>query len=51
MSMVDHSFLENKQKNLLYVELFRSGLVCFYGISTIGGYLMPNPIFTYILDI
>ena len=23
----------------------------FYGISTIVGYLMPNPVFTYILDI
>ena len=27
------------------------GLVGFYGISTIVGYLMPNPIFTYILNI
>ena len=26
-------------------------VVGFYGISTIVGYLMPNPIFTYILDI
>ena len=23
----------------------------FYGISTIVGYLMPNPLYTYILDI
>ena len=28
-----------------------SGLVGFYGISTIIGYLMPNPLYTYILDI
>ncbi len=26
------------------------GLVWFYGISTIIGYLMPNPLYTYILD-
>ena len=27
------------------------GLVGFNGISTIAGYLMPNPLYTYILDI
>ena len=27
------------------------GLVWFHGISTIVGYLMPNPVFTYILNI
>ena len=27
------------------------GLVWFYGISTIVGYIMPNPFYTYILDI
>ena len=27
------------------------GLVCFYGISTIVGYLLPNPIYTYVFDI
>ena len=27
------------------------GLVWFYGISTIVGYLMPNLVFTYILNI
>ena len=27
------------------------GLVWFYGISTRVGYLMPNPIYSYILDI
>ena len=26
-------------------------LVGFYSISTIVGYLMPNPLYTYILDI
>ena len=29
----------------------RIGLVGFYGISTIGGHLMPNPLYTYILNI
>ena len=27
------------------------GCVLFYGISTIVGYLMPNPVYTYILNI
>ena len=27
----------------------RFGLVWFYGISAIAGYLMPNPIYTYII--
>ena len=27
------------------------GLVWFYGISTIEGYLMPNPFYTHILNI
>ena len=31
--------------------IFRFGLVAFYGISTIIGYLMPNPFYTYILNI
>ena len=26
------------------------GLVWFYDISTIVGYLMPNPVYTYILN-
>ena len=26
-------------------------MVCFYGISAIVGYLMPNPVYTYRLDI
>ena len=26
-------------------------LVSFYGISTIVGYLMPNPVFTFTLNI
>ena len=30
---------------------FGSGLVWFYGVSTTVGYLMPNPVFTCILNI
>ena len=30
---------------------FWFGLVGFYGISTIVGYLIPNPLYTYILNI
>ena len=33
------------------ITLVWFGLVCFYGISTIVGYLKPNPLYTYILDI
>ena len=29
----------------------RFGLVGFYGISTIVGYLMSNPLYTYMLNI
>ena len=34
-----------------YKQQMINGLVGFYGISTIIGYLMPNPIYTHILDI
>ena len=34
----------------LYIKYIWFGLVGFYGISTIVGYLMPNPIYTYILN-
>ena len=39
----------------IYIYIYKSdkmnSFVWFYGISTIVGYLMPNPIFTYILNI
>ena len=35
----------------IYIEYIESGLVGFYGISTFVGYLMPNPLYTCILDI
>ena len=45
----------NKNKNFPikenYYVLFWFGLFGFYGISTIKDYLMPNPIYRYILNI
>ena len=34
-----------------YIKYVRFGLVGFYGISTLESYLMPNPLFTYVLNI
>ena len=34
-----------------YIKYMWFGLVGFYGISTIVGYIMPNPFCTYILNI
>ena len=36
---------------LCFFYLWCLCLVCFDGISTIVSYLMPNPVFTYILNI
>ena len=36
---------------ITYIKYVEFGLVGFYGISTIVGYLMPNPLYTYILNI
>ena len=35
----------------IYIRYIIFGLVGFYGISTIVGYSMPNPLYTYILNI
>ena len=35
----------------IYFKSLRFGLVEFYGILTIVGYLMPNPLHAYILNI
>ena len=35
----------------IYIEYIRFGLVGFYDISTIVGYLMLNILYTYILNI
>ena len=40
-----------KKNNLSIFGLVWFGLVWFYDISTIVGYLMPNPVFTYKLNI
>ena len=33
------------------MRIYGFGLVWFYGISNIVGYLMQNPVFTYIVNI
>ena len=40
-----------KSSFYIYIKYIWYGLDGFYGISTIVGYLMPNPLYTYILDI
>ena len=42
---------KDKSSLYIYIKCIRFGLVEFYGISTIVGYLMPNPLYTYILNI
>ena len=46
---INHCRLFNAKSSLyIYIEYVRFGLVGFYGISTIVGYLMPNLLYTYI---
>ena len=40
-----------KFSKYIYIEYIWFNLVIFYGISTIEGYLLPNPVYTYILNI
>ena len=40
-----------KSSLYLYIKYIGIGLAGFYGISTIVGYLMHNPLYTYILNI
>ena len=40
-----------KSSLYIYIKYILFGLVVFYGISTIVGYSMPNPIYTYISNI
>ena len=40
-----------KSSLYIYIKYIWFGLVRFYGISTIVGYLMQNPLYTYILNI
>ena len=49
---INHCRLFNAKSSLyIYIKYIGFGLVGFYGISTIVGYLMPNLLYTYILDI
>ena len=46
------SKIQHDQVLLILIEWVKSfGLVWFYGISTIVDYLMPNPVYTYTLNI
>ena len=42
---------KSKSSLYIYIKYIWFGLVGFYGISIIVGYLMPNPLYTYILNI
>ena len=49
---INHCRLFNAKSFLyIYIRYIWFGLVGFYGISTIVCYLMPNPLYTYILNI
>ena len=49
---VNHCRLFNAKSSLyIYIEYIWFSLVWFYGISTIIGYSMPNPFYTYISNI
>ena len=48
---INHCRLFNAKSSLyIYIKYIRFGLVGFYGISTIVGYLMPSPLCTYALN-
>ena len=48
---ITHCRLFNTKSSLyIYIKYIGFGLVEFYGISAIVGYLMPNPLNTYILN-
>ena len=49
---INHCRLFNAKSSLfIYIKYIRFGLDEFYGISNIVGYLMPNPLYAYILNI
>ena len=49
---INHCRVFNAKSSLyIYNKYIGFGLVGFYGISTIAGYLMPNLLYTYILNI
>ena len=49
---INHCSVFNAKYSLYtYIIYIGFGLACFYGISTILGYLMLNPLHTYILNV
>ena len=48
---IEKCFSMNERIFNISFRLIWFGWVWFYGISTIVGYLMPNPFYTYILNI
>ena len=49
---INHCRLFNAKSSLfIYIKYIGFDWVGFYGITTIVGYLMPNPLYTYILNI
>ena len=49
---INHFRVFNAKSSLyIYIKYILFAFVGFYGISTIVGYLMPNPLYTYILNI
>ena len=40
-----------KSSSYIHIKYIGFGLVVFYGISTLVSYLMPSPVYTYILNI
>ena len=52
LGFINHRRLFNAKSSLYtYIKYIRFGLVWFYGISVVVGYLMPKSLYTYILDI
>ena len=50
--LINHWRLFNAKSCLhIYIKYMGFGWVWFNVTSTIGGYLMPNPVYTYILNI
>ena len=49
---IDHCWLFNAKSSLyIYIKYIWFALLWFYGISTIVGYLMLNPLYLYILNL
>ena len=44
-------YFHTKSSLYIYIKGIWFGFVGFYGISITVGYLMPNPLYTYILNI